>query len=153
MASRTGVLLRAACQSSHKPAEEEKPSEARVVNLYGSAKIANVSTARLGETGEIEFDLKDFRNRPRHPSLLRAWLAGITRNLARNVHRSDRRRTDREQLAARPEGLPATEDTATRRAGAGPVRHRQGRPTMCAESSRCARLLPSRRRRRRVASR
>jgi RNA polymerase sigma-70 factor, ECF subfamily len=46
---------------------------------------------------------------------LRAWLATVTRNLARHAARSDGRRLRREQAAARPEALPSTADIVAHR--------------------------------------
>ncbi len=40
----------------------------------------------------------------------RAWLGGVARNLARETQRKDARRARREEVAARPEGLPSTEE-------------------------------------------
>ncbi len=40
----------------------------------------------------------------------RAWLGGVARNLARESQRKDARRELREESAARPEGLPSTEE-------------------------------------------
>jgi RNA polymerase sigma-70 factor (ECF subfamily) len=46
---------------------------------------------------------------------LRAWLASVTRRTVGHAWRSERRRSRREQVAARPEALPATVDLAARR--------------------------------------
>jgi RNA polymerase sigma factor (sigma-70 family) len=46
---------------------------------------------------------------------LRAWLAAVTRSLARRSARSDARRLRREQAAAQPEALPDTADIAAHR--------------------------------------
>src|SRR5882672_404566 len=43
---------------------------------------------------------------------LRAWLAAVVRSLAWRRVRTERRRTRREELAAQPEALAATVDTA-----------------------------------------
>lgn len=48
------------------------------------------------------------------PEGLRAWLAGVVRNVARNVVRGDRHRRERERVAARPEALPPTADLVER---------------------------------------
>jgi RNA polymerase sigma-70 factor (ECF subfamily) len=45
---------------------------------------------------------------------LRAWLTGVTRNLALRARRSEGRLRRREQRAARPESLGATDDIAAR---------------------------------------
>ena len=44
---------------------------------------------------------------PRRPAALRAWLAGIARNLARGMIRSDAARVRTERRAARPETAPS----------------------------------------------
>lgn len=54
---------------------------------------------------------RDAREGPR----LRAWLAAVTRTLARHAYRSDVRRARREEAAALPEGLPSTIDVAAHR--------------------------------------
>ena len=46
---------------------------------------------------------------------LRAWLGAVTRRLVRHARRAERRRARREELAARPERLPAAGDTAAQR--------------------------------------
>jgi RNA polymerase sigma factor (sigma-70 family) len=43
-----------------------------------------------------------------------AWLAGIARNVARGLRRTDRRRLARETAAARPDRAPATADAVAR---------------------------------------
>ena len=53
-------------------------------------------------------------NEPRHPSRMRAWLAGITRNLALKRLRTQGRRTKRERAVARPEALASTADVVSR---------------------------------------
>ena len=45
---------------------------------------------------------------------LRGWLAGVTRNLARQGNRGERRRTRREAVAASAERLPSTDDVVER---------------------------------------
>jgi len=52
---------------------------------------------------------------PRTGERLRAWLAAVTRRMGGHAGRSERRRSRREQAAARPEALPATVDLAARR--------------------------------------
>ena len=47
---------------------------------------------------------------------LRAWLAGVVRNLARFTRRTEARRQRREQRAARPESVPSEVDTLERAA-------------------------------------
>ncbi len=54
---------------------------------------------------------RDAREGPR----LRAWLAAVTRTLARHSYRSDVRRNRREEAAALPESLPSTIDVAAHR--------------------------------------
>ncbi len=51
---------------------------------------------------------------PRHPSRLRAFLAGVTRNLAYKTRRSESRRRQRERAAALPESLASTASVAER---------------------------------------
>jgi RNA polymerase sigma factor (sigma-70 family) len=46
---------------------------------------------------------------------LRAWLAVVTRRLARHSARGEVRRRERERLAAQPEALPATDDLVAHR--------------------------------------
>lgn len=45
---------------------------------------------------------------------LRGWLGGVVRNVARDARRGAGRRRVREEAAARPEGLPPTDDTVGR---------------------------------------
>jgi RNA polymerase sigma-70 factor (ECF subfamily) len=54
------------------------------------------------------------QNRPRRRSHLRAWLAGITRNLAIKSVRGKARRQRREARVARPEAQPAAADVVAR---------------------------------------
>ncbi|MHC4955999.1 MAG: RNA polymerase sigma factor [Planctomycetota bacterium] len=54
------------------------------------------------------------RSGPRHEGKLRAWLAGVTRNLAFKRLRGDGRRRLREIAAARTESVGATVDIAAR---------------------------------------
>lgn len=54
------------------------------------------------------------RNRPHRRSHLRAWLAGITRNLAIKSVRGKVRRQRREAQVARPEAQPAAADVVAR---------------------------------------
>src|SRR6185436_12541001 len=46
---------------------------------------------------------------PREPGSIRAWLASVMRNLARQRGRSEGRRHVREQIAARPEASESTD--------------------------------------------
>lgn len=54
------------------------------------------------------------RQRPRHASRLRSWLAGIARNLALKSLRAEARRRGRERGAARAEAYAAAGDVAAR---------------------------------------
>ncbi len=47
---------------------------------------------------------------------LRAWMAAVTRRLARDLHRVRARRAEREKRAAKPEALPSTSDVVERSA-------------------------------------
>ncbi len=62
-----------------------------------------------------ETALRALRSPPRQPTGLGAWLATILRRLASSQRRSTRRRSQREQLAAASEALPAVDDAAVRR--------------------------------------
>ncbi|MEQ8768220.1 MAG: sigma-70 family RNA polymerase sigma factor [Planctomycetota bacterium] len=53
-------------------------------------------------------------NPPRRPGSWRAWLTGVTRNLARQARRGEGRRARREQVVARREGVPSPEDVTAR---------------------------------------
>jgi RNA polymerase sigma-70 factor (ECF subfamily) len=55
-------------------------------------------------------------NPPRDASRLRAWLAAVTRNFARQSSRRDERSRSRETLAARAEGIPSTAELCEREA-------------------------------------
>src|SRR5262245_27591152 len=59
---------------------------------------------------------------PGEPRSLRAWLATVARNFARDARRGDARRADRERAASRPEAVPPVErllerEAARRRVG------------------------------------
>jgi RNA polymerase sigma factor (sigma-70 family) len=58
--------------------------------------------------------LAALRRPPPAPPRLGAWLAGVTRNLARKRMRTDVRRLRREEEAARAEPLPAADDAVAR---------------------------------------
>ena len=49
--------------------------------------------------------MRALQHRPRQLRSLRAWLVTIAGNVARNIRRSDMRRTRREEAVARPEGV------------------------------------------------
>ena len=51
---------------------------------------------------------------PREQGALGGWLARVTRRLASNARRGDRRRADREREVARPEALPSSAEIAAR---------------------------------------
>ncbi len=51
---------------------------------------------------------------PARPGSWRAWLTGVTRNLARQARRGEHRRARREQIASRPEAEPSSEESSAR---------------------------------------
>src|SRR5215831_16800710 len=51
---------------------------------------------------------------PRQPPRARAWLASIVRHLAFNARRGERRRSEREARAVRPEAVPSAAEMAER---------------------------------------
>ena len=58
---------------------------------------------------------------PRNPQALPGWLATVVRNFALKARRGERRRLRREEIGARPEGLPATGDVVERGEALGAV--------------------------------
>ncbi len=77
-------------------------------------------SARLVSSGADAEDLLQetwlsaLRHPPADAGAVRAWLAKVVRNHARQQHRSRRRRAAREQWVARDEGLPSTDDIVAR---------------------------------------
>jgi len=58
--------------------------------------------------------LRALQHGPREPRALGAWLGTVTRRLASNVRRGQRRRHEREEDAARAEALPSSQEIAPR---------------------------------------
>jgi RNA polymerase sigma-70 factor (ECF subfamily) len=58
--------------------------------------------------------LRALEHGPREPRALGAWLGTVTRRLASNLRRGQRRRSEREQDAARAEALPSSQEIAAR---------------------------------------
>lgn len=71
---------------------------------------------RIGSSGAADATATTAANdvTPLRPATLRAWLAGVVRNLVRQEGREQRRRAAREERAATREPLPAAIDSAAR---------------------------------------
>jgi len=85
--------------------------------LEHSAFLHRLARTLVFDAGQAEDVVQEalrvaLQRRPRRG--LRAFLAGITRNLARQALRGGSRRARRERAAARPEGLPSAADVAER---------------------------------------
>ncbi len=81
--------------------------------------LRSVARGVLGRDEEVEDVLQEtflaaWREPPRKPGSLRAWLATVARRLALTRLRSRSRRERRESAAARPEALPSAEDIVAR---------------------------------------
>ncbi len=84
--------------------EAEWEAHARGVRRLAHALVWDADRAE--DVAQEALALAATRPGPPRASL-RAWLAGVVRNLARNLVRGERRRRERERAAARPESLPA----------------------------------------------
>lgn len=78
-----------------------------------------VARGVLGGDAEVEDVLQEtflvaWKEGPRQPGALRAWLAGIARRLALMRRRTHGRQAARERGAAKPEGIPSVEEVALR---------------------------------------
>ncbi len=96
-------------QGAPHPAEEEI---LRQVHWIRGLAYAILRDFDLAQDVSQEVLLRALTGEPRHGRVLRAWLTAVTRNHSRSVLRERRRRTAREQRAARPEEAPATRDPA-----------------------------------------
>jgi len=81
--------------------------------------LRGLARSLVFDEGQAEDVVQDallvaLRDKPRHRSRLRAWLAGITRNLALKSLRSEGRRARREHAVARAESLTGTSEVAAR---------------------------------------
>ncbi|MHC4959180.1 MAG: RNA polymerase sigma factor [Planctomycetota bacterium] len=81
--------------------------------------LKRLACSLVFDEGQAEDIVQDalivaLRSGPRHAGMLRAWLAGVTRNLAFKRLRGDGRRRHREQAVARGESIGATVDIVAR---------------------------------------
>ena len=81
--------------------------------------LRGLARSLVFDEGQAEDVVQDallvaLREKPRHRSRLRAWLAGITRNLALRSLRTEGRRVRRERAVARAEALSGTSEVAAR---------------------------------------
>ncbi len=77
--------------------------------------MLRVARAMLRDEADVEDVVQEsyvaaLQSAPPRTGRVRPWLGGITRNLARNLKRSEGRRRAREQRVARPEGVEGTAD-------------------------------------------
>ena len=63
---------------------------------------------------EQETWLRALEKGPRHDANLKGWLATVARNSARIMWRGEKRRGRREEVVARPEGVPSAAEVASR---------------------------------------
>ena len=77
--------------------------------------MLRVARAMLRDEADVEDVVQDsyvaaLQSAPPRTGRVRPWLGGITRNLARNLNRSEGRRRAREERVARPEGVEESAD-------------------------------------------
>lgn len=90
-------------QGTPHPAEEEI---LRQVHWIRGLAYAILRDFDLAQDVSQDVLLRALAGKPRQGRVLRAWLAAVTRNHSRTVLRERRRRTTREEGAARPEEAP-----------------------------------------------
>ena len=83
------------------------------------AFLRNLARSLVFDEGQAEDIVQEalvvaLKTQPGHVSRMRAWLAGITRNLALKRLRTQGRRRKRERAVARPEALASTADVVSR---------------------------------------
>ena len=83
-----------------------------------AAAVRRLARSLVGESGADDVAQEAMRTAIERPPpagfLPFAWLAGVTKNVARVAGRGDRRRRVREARAARPEAVPSTADAVAR---------------------------------------
>ena len=89
--------------------------------LHHAAFLRRLAQRLVGDEAGAEDVLQEtwvvaLEHPPKRRTSLRAWLASVTRNLALQRLRSERRRRDREERSARSEALASTIDLAEREA-------------------------------------